>query len=133
MTANRKRCFIHMSKAWYADAVMRTGFADEVALEMYEVDASGERHHRYEFRAQWHQFDRPTLRIGVFEDAFDALTDFADLFRCLVEIEPKSRNMSPEAFCALLESLGIEDATPHTNPEYAPAPVCPTCHRMMEA
>lgn len=128
-----KRVFVHEKESWYADALKRIGHVDEVNLVMRSYDKHGHNDGCiYEFVAVWHDLGgQPTLRIDVFAESFAAYADFADLFDALKGLDPKTQNMSPDAFCALLESLGIKDETTRKRPGHAPMPTCPACHRML--
>ena len=128
-----KRVFVHEKESWYADALKRLGHVDEVNIVMRCYDKHGHGEGCiYEFVAVWLDLGgQPVLRIDVFAESFAAYADFADLFDALKGLDPENQNMSPGAFCALLESLGIEDETERKRPGYAPMPSCPTCHRQL--
>ena len=128
-----RRVFTHEKESWYADAVKRIGQIDEVNIMMCIYDKRGHNDGCiYEFVAVWLDLGgRPVLRIDVFAESFAAFNDFADLFDALKGLDPETQNMSPAAFCALLESLGIEDETERKRPGHAPMPECPTCHRQL--
>ena len=106
------RGFVHTGAAWYASTALAPGILDEIMVGMYhpEGGTSGE------FSVEWKMMtDKPTPCLKVFNDAWHALSQFKDLLAKMAEEDDK--DITPDQFCELLLSCGIDDQTPTSPPE----------------
>jgi hypothetical protein len=106
-----KRTFIHLSRAYYADANLKNAdFIDEISLSLEEDDA-----HVGGFHLRWIDLgDEIAPKLEVFDDAWEILIDhFGDFLRMLGSYDHS--NWTPDKIAVKLAGLGIEDCTPLEN------------------
>jgi hypothetical protein len=108
------RGFCHFNEAWWADANRKhrtDNFIDEIMLGFYGPD--GNSGTTGEFGVRWTELaGKPTPRLEVFDDAWEALAHFSDLLGEMAKLN--GTDPSPAKFCKLLKRLGIKDLTPRT-------------------
>ena len=108
----RRRQYIHHNRAFYAKTVpCRTGRVDEVVFGIYAdgIGTTGE------MCMSWHDLgppDQAVPRLDAYCDAWHLLVEFSDVVEELVS----QATPTPLEFCAMLDKLGFEDATPVKNP-----------------
>lgn len=122
MTKNKheggERAFIQLSRAWYGPANLehipaKARIADEITIGFYyeEGGTTGE------LTIEWVKLSgRTAPRLKAFDDSWDALWQCRDLLGKMAEID--DQNITPEAFCKILEGLGIKDRTPEKEPNH---------------
>lgn len=105
--AGCKRGFTQLSKAWYGSAnLARSDYYDEVNIGL---------HHRKggstgEFAVRWELLaGKLTPKLTAYDDGWSALFNFSDMLEAMAGVDDE--NISPDAFCVLLEALGIENMT----------------------
>lgn len=107
------RGYYQLSESWYAKALQTDGdVVDEVMFGLYCHDCGT----RGEMRMEWVSQGRgkpAVARLAAFEDAFDLLPLFADVWKELVG----RRNMQPDTFCQVLKHCGFKDLTDRTGPK----------------
>lgn len=84
----------------------RDGVKDSISIGLYSSGggASGE------FRIEWIELgDKLVPRLAAFDDAWSALQHFVDLLTAMAKLDDK--NTTPQKFCEVLKSLGIQDRT----------------------
>lgn len=102
-----KRTYTHLSKAWYAESNLKgriDGLVDDIHIET--KDGPG-------FTFAWYDLEYnhdPAMKLEIFEDSLTSMRDFRDLMDKLPDLQ--CTNPQPDEIVLLLESLGIEDATP---------------------
>lgn len=107
-----KRKFINLSRAWYGDANLRgSEVLDEITIGFYHPDGGT----TGEFTIRWIELGGEiTPMLCSYDDSWDALWQFRDVLKKMVAKD--GENPSPTEMCELLESCGIEDATPTKSP-----------------
>ena len=112
--------YIH-SESWYHEANKRTlenrGVVENIMFGLYYKNDGAD----FEVSANWHDLGGKSplaLRIDIFEDAFQAFTEFSDVFGMLTEYHGK--NPTKQQFVNILKSCGFEDLTERTNPHDRP-------------
>jgi hypothetical protein len=103
------RCFSRASKAWYAKTALPSheGEIEYIYVGMYDLEGGGT---SGEFRIGWVELSgRNVPKLVAYDDAWDVMTRFADLFSKMAELDNK--NVTPDAFCDILRGLGIKDIT----------------------
>lgn len=98
-------------EAWYARAQSPSG--TETGREIVVTAATAEDGCVWEFMITEHDLRGPALRVGVFDDAWDAFTQMPELFTALAELGPR---VTLDQVVALLNRLGFTDRTPRDNP-----------------
>jgi len=99
-----KRGFIQLSRAWYADACLKG--IDDITIGFYHPEGGT----TGEFSIKWEKLGGKVVpKLTAFDDAWDALLNFKDLLELMATVD--SQNITPNEFCILLRSLGIEDRT----------------------
>ena len=103
-----KRQFIQLSRAWYAEANLRdVDYSDKITIGFYHPEGGT----TGEFEISFSELGGRTVpKLIAFDDSWSALFNFGDLIEKMADID--DRCISPEKFCELLKSLGIEDNTP---------------------
>ncbi len=105
-----RRGFHWSSRAWYADAVKES----KVIFGMFHKDGGT----RNEMNMIWEELGgRIVPKLGVYDDAWSALSLFTDLIDCLAEVD--SQNITEEQFVTILKNCGFEDLTEYENPHDA--------------
>ncbi|MCL4473541.1 MAG: hypothetical protein M1455_06330 [Actinobacteria bacterium] len=105
-----RRQFIQLSRAYYGAISLATtrDVTDEIQVGFYHPDGgtSGE------FSIVWIALTCADTvpRLEAFNDSWDALWQFRDVLEKMAAVD--GQNISPDDFCRLLESCGVEDATP---------------------
>lgn len=101
------RSYIHVSRAWYASTALQCErYVDEVQFGFYSLDGgtSGE------MGVRWYSLDqRLCPRLECFDDAWHTLAQFKDVIDAMGEVD--GANITPDAFCLLLEQRGFVDKT----------------------
>jgi len=107
------RGFTHLSRAWYADANLKDAdYVDEIVVGFYHPEGGT----TGEFAIKWAELGgKIVLKLSVYDDAWDALLNFKDLLELMAIAD--DQNITPDEFCILLRSLGIEDRTKETRDE----------------
>jgi hypothetical protein len=115
--------FYHFAESWYYERC-RKGMKpdaplDDVTFGLYHADGST----AAEMAMEWRRLgDLTTLEacLRVWDDAFELLRDFADVWRELAAAQPsgecKTRTIRPKEFCELLGRCSFEDLTQRTGP-----------------
>lgn len=109
-----ERKYVHLSKAWYGSTSLKDlDCVDEVWLEITSENDNliGE------FGLRWYDLKDgrpPTVKLEVFEDAFEALFQCKDLIDKLREWDNKY--IQPEQLIKILKKLGFKDVTPYEEP-----------------
>jgi len=103
-----KRGFHHLSAAWYGPANLACDreCVDNVMVGFYhpEGGTSGE------FCVSWERLGgKVTPVLRAYDDSWSALHQFSDVLAKMAEHD--SEDMTPQAFCELLNSCGVEDMT----------------------
>lgn len=111
-----RRQFIHLSRAYYAPVILaaKKNVVDEINIGFYhpEGGTSGE------FHISWIKLGCGIApRLEAFNDSWDALWQFRDVLEKMAAID--GQNITPDEFCHLLLSCGVEDVTPVEAPEGA--------------
>lgn len=112
------RGFTHTGRAWYASSLPmnQDNVKDSISIGLYSPGGgtSGE------FMIEWVQLgDKLAPRIAAFDDAWSALRHFNDLLEKMSECDDE--NVTPEQFCRILQSLGIQNRTEYQRPADRPA------------
>lgn len=97
--------YVHKTKARYWPVInhgLQQGWQDEVS---FVVDGS-------EMIMRWYDLGGKTwtARLEIYVESFHALFASSDLQEAFARVD----NISPDAFCQLLERLGFADKTPYT-------------------
>ena len=88
---------------------------DEITIGIY----SGEGGTEGEFAVRWSELGQNVVPLLVaWDDAWGVLHEFRDVLSAMRSVA--DRNISPADMCKLLESCGVEDATPTENPHGKP-------------
>jgi len=109
------RGFHHSSAAWYARPEMfERGVTASMTIGMYHCDGGT----MGEFSIKWHALGSraPTPRLEVFDDAWAALAEFADVLDALKNHD--NQKIQPLRMCELLRGLGIKDLTQYTQGQH---------------
>jgi len=103
-----KRGFTQLSKAWYGPANLeRSTNVDEMSIGFYHPEGGT----TGEFQIVWEELaGKITPRLMAYDDGWNALFNFGDMLESMADID--GEDISPDEFCKLLESLGIENMTP---------------------
>lgn len=104
-----KRQFVHLSRAWYGDVNLKleSDVVDRINVGFYHQDGGT----TGEFTFAWEKLaGRIVPRLHAFDDGWRALHGFSDLIEAMAKVD--GQNISPDEFCKLLVSLGIQDVTP---------------------
>jgi hypothetical protein len=98
------RAFIHLSRAWYAQANLA---GQKYVDEVWFTDGSGA-----ELLVRWYALGggAPAPRLEVFDDSWAALARLSDVIVLLAEADGK--NIPPDVFCRALVRAGFRDDTP---------------------
>lgn len=103
-----ERQYIRSDKAWYAEA--NQIFLPELTMGIYHEDGGC----LAEMIVKWHSLNgKLSPRLESFDDSWLLLTAFDDLIKLMSEND--SRDITPEVFTQLLDSLGFKDDTPYTS------------------
>ena len=104
------RGFIHSGSAWYASS-MPGPEKDSISIGMYAPDGgtSGE------FMIDWVELNGKFVpQLAAFDDAWSALENFTDMLKEMAKLD--SKGVTPQKFCEMLKSIGIEDLTERVRP-----------------
>lgn len=103
------RGYHRYSKAWYAQIGKI-----EVQIVLYAPFVDGKQDGCFgEFCIEWITIGRKlTPRLRCFDDAWAALLEFSDLLEEMANVD--GEDISEDAFCKILDRLGIEDMTNYT-------------------
>lgn len=115
------RQYIHLEEAWYAKSTLANAdYVDDVMFGFYSPSGgtSGEMGVRwYVLGTKWKQLPSgyqqvPHIapKLEVFSDAWHTLAQLKDVIDKLAEVD--GEDITPGAFCQLLESCGFIDNTP---------------------
>lgn len=106
--------FTQHSRAWYARQEHENGFVDEVMVGMYHPDGGT----TGEFAFRWMRLSNTRVApcLVAYHDSWDALNRCGDLLAAMARIDVEDHDISPNEFCRMLISLGIEDATQTEGP-----------------
>lgn len=74
--------------------------SDDILLGLYRADGNG---CLYEFKIEQHAFEKPTIRVCVFRDAFQAFQDFDWFFLWLRDYKPRDLDTVE----AMLKDMGV--------------------------
>ncbi len=113
MDEKAKRGFYHLAESWNARCLdQRHNVTDEVTFGLYHQDGGtiGEMH------LEWVRLQsrpRPCPKLCVFDDAFELLAVFWDLFEDLA----RRRDMKPKEFCELLKEHRFQDLSQRKRPQ----------------
>jgi hypothetical protein len=104
------KTYIHTTKAWYGnearESLKRERCTDEVYFYVNEPFG--------EMVMRWYHLDQQDIpRLEVFLASMEAIAGLSDVLSALGKISHKKEDLSPEAFCALLEKCGFVDKTPY--------------------
>jgi hypothetical protein len=113
------RGFSHLSRAWYANANLKTfprkdDFVDEVNLGMYDETDGGT---TGEMSMRWYKIREdapPYARLEVFNDGWRVLASWPDVVARLGTLD--DQDITPLEFCAVLVELGFKDRTQKEHP-----------------
>lgn len=120
-----KRGFTQLSKAWYADANLKNSKYSDQIMVGYYADEGGT---PGEFSIKWKSLSNNSVpRLMVYDDSWAVLTEFSDLLDKMAEVDDK--NITPDEFARMLESLGIENMTQFESGDNLLMP-CPFCKEM---
>ncbi|MDF9778904.1 hypothetical protein [Pseudomonas baetica] len=106
----RKRSFIQLSQAWYAEAAKLPGVDETFNINVAVGDT-----YQGEFEVTWYT-NSPTgsAELRVLEDGWRALSLCQDLVVLVANAE--SRPLTPEMLREYLNTSGFEDATETSRP-----------------
>lgn len=98
------RTFIHLSRAWYGPANIRTNrYVDEVMLGFHLAGG--------EIAMRWYELSGKAVpKLELFNDSFRAFSQMPDLIAALADAD--NVDFTPGEFCFLLVRLGFRDETP---------------------
>lgn len=110
-----ERQFFQAARAWYSKtALAELNLVDEIQFGYIDA-AERERPGAYELAMRWHKTpDGPAATLEVCDSAWLAFSEFAPLFRELVDWHDKT--LTPAAFCEMLARHGFRDATEAERP-----------------
>lgn len=113
------RQFIHTNRAWYGPTRLASGrVIDEITIGMYHPEGGT----TGEFAIRWVELGRSIVpMLCAFDDAWSSLSMFNDVLDKMASVD--DQYISPDDFCKMLVSCGVEDATPTENPN--PTPTTP--------
>jgi hypothetical protein len=104
----KKRGFVHLSRAWYGEANLRqVTFIDQINIGLYSDSGQigGE------IVITWCVIGTAVCpRLECFDDAWENLAFFSELIKTMAEVDNKC--VTPDKFRELLLSCGFEDMTP---------------------
>ena len=102
-----KRQFMQLSRSWYGSSFLPSGNKVEIInIGFYHPDGGT----TGEFEVSWTNVAGvESPKLCAFDDSWNALYQFVDMLELMAEID--GDNISPNEFCEMLISLGIEDAT----------------------
>jgi len=118
--------YIRLSRAWYAEANLDTGFGankrlDSINVGDYDPDGGA----LWEFAFELYDLGdynrpRPSVQLTMWDDAFMAfkVKEVQRLFRNLGHRTARGYDASLDALEAMLEESGFEDATPEDAPAH---------------
>lgn len=106
------RKFICSQEAWYA-RIPSDAHLYKQAEVMIHVEAGGV---DGEFAIRWKQVGgAASPRLEMYDDAWAVLPHVSDLLQEMAKLN--DQNVTPQAFCSLLKSLGMKDATERLVPK----------------